>query len=96
MNGSPPRRPPRESGPAPRGEGPSVAGLELETHHALDAAAFVQASKEGLHRRSRSARLSRLASDLELAIIEKRPPARTNRLCLDIAALALRILEQGD
>lgn len=40
--------------------------------------------------------LSRIAADLELAIIEKRPREQTDRLCLDVAATALRLLEQGD
>jgi hypothetical protein len=40
--------------------------------------------------------LSRIAADLELALIERRPKEVTDRLCLDVAATALRILEQGD
>jgi len=40
--------------------------------------------------------ISRIAADLELALIEKRPRELTDRLCLDIAATALRLLEQGD
>jgi hypothetical protein len=44
----------------------------------------------------KSRHLSRIATDLELALIEKRPKDETDRLCLDVAATALRILEQGD
>jgi len=40
--------------------------------------------------------ISRIAADLELALIEKKPREVTDRLCLDIAATALRLLEQGD
>jgi hypothetical protein len=40
--------------------------------------------------------LSRIAADLELALIERRPKEVIDRLCLDVAATALRLLEQGD
>jgi hypothetical protein len=40
--------------------------------------------------------LARIATDLELALIEKKSKQETDRLCLDVAATALRILEQGD
>jgi hypothetical protein len=89
----------RKSGRAPKGHGPIVVGLEPLTHDALDAAVYLQNSRPpaGLgRRRPRSRHLSRIASDLELAMIEKKPKEVTDRLCLDIAAMALRILEQGD
>lgn len=68
--------------------------LEPVTLDALQATVFLQN-----HRRApglKSRHLSRVATDLELAFIEKRPKKLTDRLCLDIAAMALRILEQGD
>ncbi len=84
---------PRKSGRAPKlPDLPEV--LEPETLDALKAAVFLQNRRRahGL----KSWRLSRMAADLELALIEKRPDDRIHRLCLDVAATALRILEQGD
>jgi hypothetical protein len=40
--------------------------------------------------------LSRTASDLEQAIILRAPPLEIERLCIECAALALRIRENGD
>jgi hypothetical protein len=83
---------PRKSGRAPKRERSDVLdGLTLD---ALQAEVILQN-----HRRRhglKSRHLSRIATDLELALIEKRPKDVTDRLCLDVAACALRILEQGD
>lgn len=93
---------PRKSGRAPKPEpldstpASALESLEAVTLDALCAAVFLQ----NLHRTPdvgpKSRFLSQIATDLELAIIERRPKELTDRLCLDIAATALRILEQGD
>ena len=93
-------RPARKSGRVPKGERP-IDGLEAITHDALDAAVFIQdhqrASRRGLEFRGPKSRyLSRIATDLELAFIERKSKDETDRLCLHVAATALRILEQGD
>jgi hypothetical protein len=85
----------RRSGRAPKGERP-IEGLEALTHEALDAAVFLQNHTPAPGKGPKSRHLSRIASDLELAMIEHKPKEQTDRLCLDIAATALRILEQGD
>jgi len=71
-------------------------GLEALTHEALDAAVYLQDNRIATGRGPKSRHLSRISTDLELAMIEKKPKDETDRLCLDIAATALRILEQGD
>lgn len=92
---------PRKSGRAPKREPDEVTvtaldSLESVTLEALRAAVFLQ----NLHRTPdvgpKSRFLSQIATDLELALIERRPKELTDRLCLDVAATALRILEQGD
>jgi hypothetical protein len=92
MTDRPPRR---QSGRAPKALLPFRA-LEALTHNALDAAAYVQNTKGTPDVGPKSRYLSRIATDLELAIIERRPKDQTDRMCLDVAATALRILEQGD
>ena len=96
---APPRR---RSGRAPRFEStdeifapfdPPVPG---EMMRALEATVHVQNLRRTPDVGPKSRYLSRIVRDLELAIIEKRPREVTDRLCLDIAATALRILEQGD
>jgi hypothetical protein len=86
----------RRSGRAPKGERPIIVGLEPLTHDALDAAVYLQDNAPPPVRGSKCHHLSRIAVDLELAIIDKKPKEETDRLCLDVAATALRILEQGD
>jgi hypothetical protein len=68
--------------------------LEPLTIDGLKAAVYLQNRRR--HAGLKSRHLSRIATDLELAFIEKRPKDYTDRLCLDVAATALRILEQGD
>lgn len=70
------------------------AVLEPLTIEGLKAAVYLQNHRR--HAGLKSRHLSRIATDLELAFIEKRPKDYTDRLCLDVAATALRILEQGD
>jgi hypothetical protein len=45
---------------------------------------------------SKARQLSDLCADLELSVVVKSPKVETGRLCLEVAALALRIFEQGD
>lgn len=94
--------PPRRSGRAPRFEptdelfapfDPPVPG---EILRALEATVHVQNLRRTPDVGPKSRYLSRIAADLELAFIEKRPRELTDRLCLDVAATALRLLEQGD
>ena len=85
---------PRKSGRAPK-QGP-LESLEQITLDALYAAVFLQNLRRTPDVGPKSRFLSQIATDLELAIIEKRPKELTDRMCLDIAATALRILEQGD
>ncbi len=91
---------PRKSGRAPKREQsePPTAldSLELLTLDALRAAVFLQNLKRTPELGPKSRYLSEGACDLELAIIEGQPKDVIDRLCLDIAATALRILEQGD
>jgi hypothetical protein len=87
------------SRPAPRksGRAPKRDVIEPHTLDALKAAVVLQNHRRGGHGHGlKSRHLSRIATDLELAFIEKRPRELTDQLCLDIAATALRILEQGD
>ena len=94
--------PPRRSGHAPRYEaldeffGPFDPPIPGEVLHALKVTVHVQNLRHTPDIGPKSRYLSRIATDLELAIIEKRPREQTDRLCLDVAATALRILEQGD
>jgi hypothetical protein len=74
----------------------ALGSLEQLTLDALDAAVFLQNLRRTPDVGTKSAFLSQIATDLELALIERRPKELTDRLCLDIAATALRILEQGD
>jgi hypothetical protein len=85
----------RKSGRVPKGERP-IDGLEPLTHDALDAAVYLQNHRLTPGKSPKSRHLSRIATDLELAFIERKPKDETDRLCLDVAATALRILEQGD
>jgi hypothetical protein len=73
-----------------------IEPLDPLTLEALKAAVFLQNQRHGAGHGLKSRHLSRIATDLELALIEKRPKDLTDRLCLDVAATALRILEQGD
>lgn len=85
---------PRKSGRAPKPE--PLHSLEQVTLDALYAAVFLQNLRGTPDVGPKSRFLSQIATDLELALIERRPKDVTDRLCLDIAATALRILEQGD
>jgi len=85
---------PRKSGRAPKQE--PLDSLLQVTLDALLAAVFLQNLLGTPDVGPKSRFLSQIATDLELAIIERRPKELTDRLCLDIAATALRILEQGD
>jgi hypothetical protein len=67
-----------------------------ELLHALAVTVHVQNLRHVPDVGPKSRYLSRIAADLELALIEKRPKELIDRLCLDVAATALRILEQGD
>jgi hypothetical protein len=91
--------PPRKSGRAPRRNPIELdlgEALEQLTVDALRSAVHEQNQRRGHGHGLKSRHLSRVATDLELALIEKRPKHVTDRLCLDVAATALRILEQGD
>jgi hypothetical protein len=98
----PPQRAQRKSGRAPRFAGsdeffgPFDPPLTGEIMRALEITVHVQNLRHVPDVGPKSRYLSRIATDLELAIIERRPREQTDRLCLDIAATALRILEQGD
>ena len=72
---------------------PPLAG---ELLHALKVTIHAQNLRNVPDVGPKSRYLSRIAADLELAIIEKRPQQQIDRLCLDVAATALRLLEQGD
>ena len=93
---------PRKSGRAPKREPhdsvppTALASLEELTLDALRAAVFLQDIRRTPDVGPKSRFLSQIATDLELALIERRPKELTDRLCLDVAATALRILEQGD
>ena len=103
---------PRQSGPAPRFAefdatdemfAPFEHRFERQPGampgpilHALQVTMHVQNLRRTPDVGPKSRYLSRIAADLELACIEKRPRELTDRLCLDIAATALRLLEQGD
>jgi hypothetical protein len=80
--------------PAPRksGRAPRRPPLEPETLDELHAALSQSQRRHG----PRSRYLSRVAADLELAIIERRPQALIDSLCIEVAATALRIRQQGD
>lgn len=67
-----------------------------ETLHALKITVHVQNLRHAPDVGPKSRYLTRIATDLELALIDKKSKQETDRLCLDIAATALRILEQGD
>ena len=83
---------PRKSGRVPRHE--PLPALEQSTLDRLDSVVSLQRLKGGYGLKSRH--LSRIATDLELALIEKKPKDFIERLCLDVAATALSILERGD
>lgn len=93
---------PRRSRRAPRFEstdeffGPFDPPIPGEVLHALKVTVHVQNLRGVPDVGPKSRYLSRIAADLELALIEQRPREQTDRLCLDIAATALRLLEQGD
>jgi hypothetical protein len=80
----------RESGTAPR------HCLQPETVDALLYRACQQDAREPLHAGSKARRLGNLCSDLEMSIVVHAPQAETQRLCVEVAAFALRIYEQGD
>ena len=94
--------PPRRSGRAPRFEpsdeifAPFDSPLSGETLRALEATVHVQNLRHTPDVGPKSRYLSRIVRDLELALIAKQPREVTDRLCLDVAATALRLLEQGD
>jgi hypothetical protein len=73
---------------------PEEPGLSPATIAALQSR-VVEQSRERLGR-SKSQRLSRVASDLEQAIILRAPQLEIDRLCVEVAALALRCRENGD
>jgi hypothetical protein len=90
---------PRKSGRAPKRDQIDielVEALEQLTVDALRSAVHAQNQRRGHGHGLKSRHLSRIATDLELALIEHKPKDVTDRLCLDVAACALRILEQGD
>lgn len=95
-------RAPRGSHRAPRFDNsdeffaPFDPPVKGELMHALKVTVHVQNLRNAPDVGPKSRYLSRIAADLELAIIEGRPREQTDRLCLDVAAVALRILEQGD
>jgi len=95
-------RPHRRSGPAPRRSStdelfdPFEPPLEEEVLEALRVTVHVQDLRNVPDVGPKSRYLSRIAGDLELAIIEKRPKELVDRLCLDVAATALRLLMHGD
>jgi hypothetical protein len=70
--------------------------LESDTLDALRAAVFLQNLQKRPDIGPKSRYLSESACDLELAIIEKQPRSVIDQLCIDVAAIALRIREQGD
>jgi hypothetical protein len=90
------------SGRAPRFEAsdeyfaPFDPPIDGELLHALAVTVHVQNLRHVPDVGPKSRYLSRIAADLELALIEKRPKELIDRLCLDVAATALRLLEQGD
>lgn len=86
---------PRESGPAPR-QPAAVHCLQAATVQALLEQVRTQDAREPLHAGSKVRRLANLCSDLEMAIVVNAPPDVRARLCLEVAAFALRIREQGD
>ena len=92
-SGRAPKREPSDSLPPPVS---ALDSLELATVDALRAAVFLQDIRRTPDVGPKSRFLSQIATDLELALIERRPKEVTDRLCLDVAATALRILEQGD
>lgn len=96
----PPRRPrskrPPRFGASDEFFAPFDPPLPEEVLHALKVTVHVQNLRNVPDVGPKSRYLSRIAADLELAIIEKRPREQTDRLCLDVAATALRLLEQGD
>ena len=83
---------PRKSGRAPKRD--ALDSLLQVTLDRLCTVVTLQATKGGYGLKSRH--LSRVATDLELAFIERKGKDLTDRLCLDIAATALLILERGD
>jgi hypothetical protein len=89
---------PRKSGRAPKSDrGAQLIGvLEPATLQALEAAVYLQNQRHVPDVGPKSRYLSEGACDLELAIIEGQPKHVIERLCIDIAATALRIREQGD
>jgi hypothetical protein len=92
---------PRKSGRAPKREPDEVVAtpldsLERVTLDALLAAVFLQNLRSAPDTGTKSSCLAELASDLQLALLQKMPKDHTDRLCLDLAAMALRLLEQGD
>lgn len=91
---------PRKSGRAPKpdpSEPPTALDcLESLTLEALRAAVFIQNLDRTPDIGPKSRYLSQLSLELELGLLQKAPKVETDRLCLSIAAAALRILEQGD
>jgi hypothetical protein len=94
----PSRPPPRKSGRAPRmaAPAPDAQDASLPTFSRLSRAMQVQNARKVPDTGTKSRHLTRIATDLELAFIRRQPREVTDQLCLDIAATALRILEQGD
>ena len=93
MTGRPPRH--RKSGRAPK-FAVLFEPIEPLTIAALEAAVYLQNEKRVPDVGPKSRHLSNIASDLELALVLKKPKDVIERLCLEVAALAVRILEQGD
>ncbi len=91
---------PRKSGRAPKrddSEPPTALdSLERDTLEALRAAVFLQNMRKLPDVGPKSRHLSDCVCDLEMALIDKQPKEITDPMCIDIAALVLRIREQGD
>lgn len=91
---------PRESGRAPRRDSsqpPSALDcLESDTLDALRAAVFLQNLQKTPDIGPKSRYLSQCACDIELAILDGKPKSVIDQLCVEAAAVCLRIREQGD
>lgn len=89
------KRPPR-FGASDEFFAPFDPPLPEEVLHALKVTVHVQNLRGTPDVGPKSRFLTRVATDLELAIIAHKPKDQIDRLCLDVAATALRIIEHGD
>jgi hypothetical protein len=91
---------PRKSGRAPKREADELVEvlepLEPGTLAALKAEVHLQNHRRGHGHGLKSRHLSRVAADLEVALISGQPQDVIDGLCIDAAATVLRIKEQGD